>query len=138
MISPHAMTPPLDWDQRNLRLLTLFGPILIAAGIGGLTLPRSWSAMSGAVPYDVFHLVFGSVGIAIVLTRSARGAIFFNLGFGLGDLYQAFAGLMGLFPASLFSLRPADHVVHVTLGLLLVGFALMAMRSRLEGHRLDS
>ena len=94
--------------------------------------------MSGAVPYDVFHIVFGSVGIAIVLARSARGAIFFNLGFGLADLYQAFAGLMGLFPASLFRLRPADHVVHVALGLLLVGFALMATRSRLEGYRLHS
>lgn len=124
-----------DWDRRNVLLLSLFGPVLIAAGVAGLTLPPEWSVMSGAVPYDLFHIVSGCVGIAIVLARSARGVILFNLAFGLGDLYQAVAGPVGAFPASLFRLKPADHAVHVALGLLLVGFALAALRSRTGGHR---
>jgi hypothetical protein len=83
--------------------------------------------MSGALPYDVFHIVFGVLGIGIVLARSARGAALFNLGFGMIDLYQAAAGLLGVFPAAVFGLRPADHVVHVVLGLLLVGFGVRGL-----------
>ena len=42
--------------------------------------------------------------------------------FGVIDLYQAAAGVTGIFPAQIFALRPADHVVHVALGTLLVFF----------------
>ena len=44
-----------------------------------------------------------------------------RLAFGLGDLYRAAAGLLGGFPSRLFRYKPADHVVHVVLGLLLAG-----------------
>jgi hypothetical protein len=115
-----------DWGRRNLRLLAVFAPVLVLAGVAGLLLPPELALMSGAVPYDVFHIVFGAVGIAIVLARSGRLAGVFNLCFGAIDLYQAAAGVMGVFPAGLFGLRPADHVVHVVLGLVLVGFGLRA------------
>jgi hypothetical protein len=111
-----------DWGRRNLRLLAVFAPVLIATGALGLVLPPGVSLMSAAVPYDVFHVVFGTLGVGIVVSRSARFASLFNLGFGAVDLYQAVAGALGIFPASLFALRPADHVVHVVLGALLVGF----------------
>ena len=75
--------------------------------------------MSGALPYDLFHICFGALGTALVLARNARGVAIFNLGFGLGDLYQAAAGLLGLFPAALFHYRPGDHPAHVVFGLLL-------------------
>jgi hypothetical protein len=113
---------PVNWGRRNLRLLAVFGPVLIATGVAGLTLPPALSLMSAVAPYDVFHIIFGTLGLAIVLARSARFAALFNLGFGAVDLYQAVAGVVGFFPARTFALRPADHVVHVVLGLLLVGF----------------
>jgi hypothetical protein len=115
-------SPRADWGRRNLRLLTVFGPLLIVTGVSGLLLPRGLSLMSGAAPYDIFHILFGALGLAIVLSRSARWAALFNLGFGAVDLYQALAGAIGFFPAGPFGLRPADHVVHVLFGLLLVAF----------------
>ena len=114
------------WGRRNLRLLSLFAPVLVLAGVAGLILPPELSLMSGAAPYDVFHVAFGTLGVAIALRRSARGAALFNVAFGAVDLYQAVAGVLGVFPAALFGLRPADHVVHVALGGLLVGFGLAA------------
>jgi hypothetical protein len=122
MTASAAASSPVDWGRRNLRLLAVFGPVLIATGVAGLTLPPGLSLMSGAAPYDIFHIVFGTLGLAIVLARSARFAGLFNLGFGAVDLYQALAGVIGLFPAGAFGLRPADHVVHLVLGLLLVVF----------------
>jgi hypothetical protein len=119
------------WERRNLRLLAGFAPVLIAAGVAGLTLPPTWSLMSGAPAYDLFHIGFGLLGVAIAIwRRSAGGAILFNFAFGLADLYQAFAGVTGVFPAAVFGLRPADHVVHLVLGLLLAGVAILAARSR--------
>jgi hypothetical protein len=124
MTTAAAAAPPTraDWGRRNLRLLTVFAPVLIAAGVAGLTLPPRLALMSGATVYDLFHISFGLLGLAIVGARSARFAARFNLIFGAIDLYQALAGVVGFFPADLFALRPADHVVHVVFGLLLVGF----------------
>jgi hypothetical protein len=106
-------------DRWNARLLGLFGPILILTGLSGLVIPPRLALMSGAVPYDLFHIAFGTLGTALVLARRARGIALFNLLFGLGDLYQAAAGLLGIFPADVFHYRPGDHVAHVLLGLLL-------------------
>ena len=105
-----------------MRLLSVFAVVLVIAGVAGMLVPPELALMSGALPYDVFHISFGALGIGIVLARAARAAAVFNLGFGLCDLYQALAGVLGIFPAAVFALRPADHVVHVVLGLLLVTF----------------
>ena len=118
-----------DWGRRNLRLLGVFAPVLVLTGVGGLVLPPGSSPMSAAPPYDVFHIVFGALGIAIVyVARAPRAAAAFNLGFGAIDLYQALAGVLGIFPAALFGLRPADHVVHVAIGGLLVAFGARSTR----------
>lgn len=108
------------WLGRNQQLLTWFAPLLILTGLLGFVLPAEKSLMSGATPYNVFHLIAGAIGLAIVLLRRGNAAILFNLVFGVIDLYQALAGMSGWFPAGLFELRPADHVVHVVIGLLLV------------------
>ena len=122
MIGAATMAQPMSWSRRNLWLTGLFGPVLILTGVAGLLLPARLSLMSNAVPYDLFHIAFGLLGIALVAARSARGAALFNVGFGAVDLYQALAGLTGVFPAGVFQLKPADHAVHVVLGLLLVVF----------------
>jgi len=117
----------------NARLLGLFGPILILTGLGGFLIPPRLALMSGAAPYDLFHIFFGVLGTALVLARRARGVALFNLLFGLGDLYQAAAGMLGLFPAEIFRYRPADHLAHVVLGLLLAvvgAWGLLALAKR--------
>jgi hypothetical protein len=111
-----SAAPAARW---NARLLGAFGPILILTGLGGLVIPPRLALMSGAVPYDLFHIAFGTLGTALVLARRSRGVAMFNLLFGLGDLYQAAAGLLGLFPSDVFRYRTGDHVAHVALGLLL-------------------
>jgi hypothetical protein len=113
----------------NARLLGVFGPILILTGLGGLLIPPRLALMSGAVPYDLFHIAFGMLGTALVLARRARGVAIFNLVFGLGDLYQAAAGLLGIFPTDVFRYQPGDHVAHVVLGLLLAGVGGWGLRS---------
>ena len=66
----------------------------------------------------------------MVLAKRARGAARFNLVFGLIDLWQALAGVTGLFPAALFALQPADHVVHLVIGLPLAIVGWLGVRVR--------
>jgi hypothetical protein len=118
-----------SWATRNLQTLTLFAPLLVLTGVLGFALPPALSLMSGATPYNIFHLLAGAVGLLLVMRRSVAGAILFNLIFGGIDLYQALAGLTGWFPAGLFGLRPADHAVHVLIGLCLVVVGYLGKRS---------
>jgi hypothetical protein len=108
----------------NARLLGVFGPILIVTGVAGFLIPPRRALMSGAPPYNIFHLAFGLLGTALVAAHHARGIATFNFAFGVGDLYQAAAGLLGIFPSRIFRYKVGDHVAHVVLGLLLaaVGF----------------
>jgi hypothetical protein len=108
------------WQRRSRLLLQIFAPVLIATGLSGFVMPGSAALMSNACPYNVFHLIAGLVGVALAFSKNPRAASTFNIAFGAIDLYQALAGLIGVFPAALFALRPADHVVHIVLGLALV------------------
>ena len=117
-----------DWALVNARVLGVFGPVLIVTGIGGFLIPPRFALMSGAPAYNIFHIVFGVIGTALVLAKTAPGIAVFNLGFGLVDLYQAVAGLVGFFPARQFRYKPADHVAHVVLGLVLAGVGWMGLR----------
>jgi len=118
-----------SWATRNLQTLTVFAPLLILTGVLGFVLPAELSLMSGATPYNVFHLIAGAIGLVPVFRRHLAGAIGFNLVFGGIDLYQAVAGLTGWFPAELFELRPADHAVHVLIGFFLVGVGYLGKKS---------
>jgi hypothetical protein len=118
-----------SWATRNAQVLAIFAPLLLLTGTLGFLLPPEMALLSGAVPYAVFHLLAGAVGLAIVAWRSSAGAVAFNLVFGAVDLWQAVAGVTGLFPARLFALRPADHVVHVLVGLFLLGVGYLGKRS---------
>jgi hypothetical protein len=125
----HVSTVGSSWATRNLQTLSMFAPLLLLTGALGFVLPAELSLMSGATPYNVFHLVAGVVGLAVVLRRRVAGAIAFNLVFGGIDLYQALAGLTGWFPAQLFGLRPADHAVHLLIGSFLVAIGYLGKKS---------
>ena len=118
-----------SWATRNVQLLTAFAPLLLAAGVLGFVVPAHLSLMSGAPAYNVFHLLAGALGLLFVVQRAVPAIIAFNLVFGAIDLWQAVAGLTGLFPARFFALRPADHVLHVAFGLLLFGVGYLGKKS---------
>jgi 2-methylcitrate dehydratase PrpD len=117
-----------NWTLVNGRVLAVFGPVLILAGIAGFLVPPRLALMSGAPAYNVFHIVFGALGTALVVAKTATGIAAFNLGFGAADVYQAVAGIAGWFPARQFRYKPADHVLHVVLGLGLAAVGWMGLR----------
>jgi len=118
------------WRRWNVRVAGGFGAILILTGVTGYLSQDPAALMSQAVPYDVFHVIFGLVGLTLGLRHRPAGAALFNLGFGLIDLWQVVAGLTGLFPARLFDLRPADHLVHLVLGVALAACGAAGVRRR--------
>ena len=99
-----------------------FGATLILTGIAGFLIPAKNSVTSGAPAYNVFHLVFGAIGILASRLRGTARA--FNVGFGAIDLYQAVASRRGLFPQAWFRWRTADDALHVVVGAGLVAAGL--------------
>ncbi|HVE19625.1 MAG TPA: DUF4383 domain-containing protein [Ilumatobacteraceae bacterium] len=114
----------------NQLVAKLFGSTLIVTGIAGFVIPAKKAATSGAPAYNVFHLLFGSLGI--VASRRRGTARAFNLGFGAIDLYQAVASRRGLFPQRWFRWKTADDVLHVVIGAGLVAAGLIQRSSSAE------
>jgi len=104
----------------NQTTLLILAPLLIVTGIAGFVLPESYSLMSNAAPYNLFHIIFGAIGLVLLQTKNDLVASGFNLGFGLIDLYQVLASVVGLTPIQHFHWTYADDVVHVVLGFALV------------------
>jgi len=115
------------WPRRSWLLAGIFGVILILTGIGGFVLPPG--PMSNATPYNGFHIAFGVLGVALAASKNRRAVAYFNVGFGAIDLWQAVAGVTGLFPFKLFALKTGDHVAHVVIGLILVIVGALALRA---------
>lgn len=109
----------------NQKTLMVFAPLLILTGIAGFVMPERYSLTSGAAPYNLFHIIFGSIGLLITMSKSEVLASSFNLGFGLIDLYQVLASVVGLAPIQYFHWTYADDVLHV-----LIGFALVIIGGR--------
>ena len=112
----------------------VLGPLLLLTGIAGFVIPERYSLMSGATPYNLFHIIFGSLGLLVVMTNSDRWASAFNLIFGLIDLYQALASVVGLAPIQYFHWTYVDDVVHVLLGFALVLIGGYGLRNWKETH----
>ncbi len=127
-VTAPAAADPSVWEARNVSLLKLFGPILVVTGALGFVLPPSAALMSGAAPYNVFHIAFGLLGSALAYRSTARHAALFNVAFGAVDLYQAVASFAKLPPAALFAYKPADDVLHVVIGALLVAVGALGLR----------
>lgn len=122
--SRHAVILPRGFRgmNRSINFITLaiFAPVLIIAGTVGFLIPPEYSLTSGAPAYNVFHLVFGAIGLLLVWARNQLWLSLFNLGFGLIDLYQAMASALDLPPAKYFLWTRADDILHVLIGLALV------------------
>ncbi len=114
----------------NVQVLRLFAPILIAVGVLGFVLPASAAMTSGAAPYNVFHIIFGVIGLGCVFSGKPDAVRAFNLGFGAIDLYQALASVTDLWPRSLFLWTRVDDILHVVIGAMLVAIALFGERLR--------
>lgn len=110
-------------ENKTLNRITLaiFAPLLMLTGIAGFLIPPRYQLMSGATPYNLFHLIFGAIGLFLVTaTKSDLPASAFNFGFGLIDLYQVLASVVGLTPIQYFFWTYADDVLHVLIGFALV------------------
>ncbi len=110
----------------NYYALLLLAPALLIVGVAGFLIPADKSLTSGAPAYNVFHLVFGTAGVAIICSGDAAWVRGFNICFGLIDLYQAAASFVGWFPATHFRWKRADDVLHVIIGIALVSVGLLA------------
>jgi hypothetical protein len=104
----------------NFIVLAIFAPILILTGVTGFLIPAEHRLTSGAPPYNVFHMVFGTIGLIFVWSRKEQLISFFNAGFGLIDLYQALASYLNLPPKNYFLWTPVDDILHILIGLALV------------------
>ena len=109
-------------ENRSLNEITLLilAPLLILSGVAGFVIPAEYSLMSTATPYNLFHIVFGAIGLLLLQTKNELAVSGFNFGFGLIDLYQVLASVVGLTPIQYFYWTYADDVVHVLLGFALV------------------
>ncbi len=106
--------------ELNHYVLAVFAPLLIVVGVLGFLLPENKSLTSGAPAYNIFHIVFGIIGLVILLAGNEAWTRAFNVGFGVIDLYQAVASFAGLFPKALFKWKRADDVLHIVIGAFLV------------------
>jgi Domain of unknown function (DUF4383) len=114
--------PVASHRDLNRVVAKVFGVTLIVTGIAGFVVPAKKAPTSGAPAYNVFHLLFGALGIVAARRRATARA--FNIGFGSIDLYQAVASRRGWFPRRWFQWKIADDVLHVVIGAALVAVGL--------------
>lgn len=107
----------------NYFTLLIFAPVLILTGISGFILPDG--LMSNAPSYNIFHLVFGIIGLGCVFSKKQNLIRGFNISFGIIDLYQALASFLDWFPEQYFQWKTADDILHVLIGGALIGIGFL-------------
>jgi hypothetical protein len=115
----------------NQITLTIFAPLLMLVGLAGFLTPKELALTSGAPAYNVFHLIFGSIGLVALWLKREQLTSLFNAGFGLIDLYQALASYAELPPKQYFLWTGVDDILHVVIGLALLvigGYGLISRR----------
>jgi hypothetical protein len=118
-------------NSLNFCVLGIFAPLLILTGVLGFILPPRMSLTSGAPAYNIFHLVFGALGLALVIAKNEGLIRLFNIGFGALDVYQAIASFAGLFPQQYFQWTLVVDALHVMIGIGLMAVGLMAKKVNL-------
>jgi hypothetical protein len=131
--STYRTVMSIDKKSVNYITLAIFAPVLILAGVAAFLIPAHRSLTSGAPAYNVFHIVFGFVGLVVLWTGKEMRVNSFNAGFGLIDLYQALASYVHLPPEQYFLWTPVDDILHILIGLALViigGFGMLKLQRR--------
>ena len=116
----------------NYKVLAVFAPLLILVGVAGFVIPAEKSLTSGAPAYNVFHIVFGMIGVLVLWSGKEKLISSFNAGFGLIDLYQALASYLNLSPEQYFRWTTVDDALHLIIGLLLL---IIGASGLFRGHR---
>ena len=101
-------------------VLGVFAPLLVLVGAMGFLSPNDRGTTSTAPAYNVLHLAFGLLGVAVVIWGERSAIRTFLIGFGLIDLYQALASRQHWFPETHFRWTRTDDLLHVVLGVVLV------------------
>ena len=127
----------MEGKTLNQKTLMIFAPLLILTGIAGFVIPEHYSLTSGAAPYNLFHIIFGSIGLLVTMTKNDLLASSFNLGFGAIDLYQIVASVVGLTPIQYFHWTYADDVLHVLIGFALVIIGGIGLKQIWNGSAAD-
>ena len=113
----------------NYKILLVFAPVLMLTGILGFIVPPEKAFTSGAASYNIFHLVFGAIGLLLIFIKKENPIRLFNTGFGLIDLYQALASHLNLFPAQYFQWTRVDDILHIVVGVVLIAAGLYGTRT---------
>lgn len=119
----------------NQTTLMILAPLLLVTGIAGFVLPERYTLMSNAVPYNLFHLIAGAIGLFLISAKSDLVSSAFNFGFGLIDLYQVLASVVGLTPIEYIHWTYVDDLVHVLLGFALVIIGGYGLRKWRDSHQ---
>ncbi len=106
-------------NHLNALVVAVLAPLLLLVGILGFVLP-SKQRTSAAPAYNTFHILFGLLGVLVLVSGHPTATKAFNVGFGLIDLYQAMASYLHLFPKRYFKWTPVDDVLHIVIGSILV------------------
>jgi hypothetical protein len=121
---------PVIQKSLNQITLTIFAPLLILVGVAGFLTPKALALTSGAPAYNIFHLVFGFLGLLLLWWKREWLISLFNAGFGLIDLYQALASYAYLPPRQYFLWTGVDDILHVVIGLALFVIGLYGLIKR--------
>ena len=113
----------------NYKTLLVFAPVLILTGVLGFVIPPEKSFTSGAAAYNIFHIVFGAIGLLVLLIKAENAIRLFNIGFGLIDLYQALASFTNLFPKQYFGWTRVDDILHIVIGAGLIAAGIYGYRT---------
>ena len=98
--------------------------------MAGFLTPKELALTSGAPAYNIFHLVFGFLGLLLLWLKREWLISLFNAGFGLIDLYQALASYANLPPKQYFLWTGVDDILHVVIGLALFVIGLYGLIKR--------
>ncbi len=97
-----------------------FSVLLVGVGVLGFLPAGERGSSSNAPAYNVFHLAFGVLGLALAAWGDSTAARVFLVGFGVIDLYQALASRRHWFPEASFRWTPTDDLLHLVIGVLLI------------------
>lgn len=97
-----------------------FSVLLVAVGVLGFLPAGERGSSSNAPAYNVFHLLFGVIGLALAAWGNSSATRAFLIGFGAIDLYQALASRQHWFPEAWFRWTPTDDRLHLVVGVLLI------------------